>query len=144
MPLLISGDRIVTTRRPSSISETELQVLKTLWDRSAGTVREILADLRPLGHRWAYTTVQTLLHRLEAKGFVASDRSGSAHVFRAAVTREQLLQQRLSDLSDQLCAGAASPLVLALVEGARFTPEEIEQFRKLLDQLEAGDSPPKK
>ena len=37
---------------------------------------------------------------------------------------------------DQLCEGAASPLVLALVEGVRFTPREIEQFRQLLNQLE--------
>jgi len=136
----------VATRRQASISETELDVLKVLWDRSTGTVREIQDALRPLGRRWAYTTVQTLLHRLEAKGFVVSDRGSAAHVFRAAVSRELLLQQRLSDLSDRLCAGTVSPLVLALVEGARFTPEEIEQFRKLLDQLEesAGDPPSKK
>jgi len=138
------GDQVVATRRQSSVSDTELDVLKILWERPEGTVREIQEALRPQGRRWAYTTVQTLLHRLEAKGFVASDRSGSAHVFRAAVSREQLLQQRLTDLSDQLCSGAASPLVLALVEGVRFTPKEIEQFRRLLDQLEAGDSSSKK
>jgi predicted transcriptional regulator len=125
----------VADRRPS-ISETELEVLKVLWDRPGGTVREILTALRPLGKQWAYTTVQTLLHRLEAKKYVVCERVGSAHTFRAAVSREQLLQQRLSDLSDQLCEGAASPLVLALVEGVRFSPAEIEQFRKLLDQLE--------
>ena len=80
---------------------------------------------------------------LEAKKYVVCDRAGSAHVFRAAVSREQLLQQRLNALSDQLCEGAASPLVLALVEGMRFSPAEIEQFRKLLDHLEGsagGDS----
>ncbi|HLW67609.1 MAG TPA: BlaI/MecI/CopY family transcriptional regulator [Gemmataceae bacterium] len=136
----------MATRRQTSISETELDVLKVLWDRGPGTVREIQEALRPLGRRWAYTTVQTLLHRLEGKGFVASDRRAAAHVFCAAVSREQLLQQRLTDLSDQLCSGEVSPLVLALVEGVRFTPEEIEQFRKLLDQLEdsSEDRPSKK
>src|SRR5258708_24230298 len=86
-----SGELAVATRRQSSISETELDVLKVLWERPSGTVREIQDALRPLRRRWAYTTVQTFLHRLEAKGFVASDRTGSAHVFRAAVSREQLL-----------------------------------------------------
>jgi len=129
--------------RRRSISETELEVLKVLWERPGGTVREILTALRPLGKQWAYTTVQTLLHRLEAKKYVVCDRAGAAHIFRPAISREQLLQQRLNDLSDQLCEGAASPLVLALVEGVRFSPAEIEQFRKLLDQLEdsSGDDP---
>jgi predicted transcriptional regulator len=125
----------VAERRPS-ISDTELDVLKVVWERPGSTVREIQAALRPLGRKWAYTTVQTLLHRLEEKQYIVCQRSGAAHTFRAALSREQLLQQRLSDLSDRLCEGAASPLVLALVEGVRFTPKEIEQFRQLLDQLE--------
>lgn len=124
-------------RRPS-ISDTELDVLKVLWERPGNTVREVQAALRPMGRKWAYTTVQTLLHRLEEKQYVACQRSGAAHTFRASLSREQLLQQRLTDLSDRLCEGAASPLVLALVEGSRFTQKEIEQFRQLLDQLEGS------
>lgn len=123
--------------RRTNISDTELEVLKVLWDHDQATVREILEAL-PKKH-WAYTTVQTLLARLETKGFVRSERGGPAHVYRAAVSREQLLQQGLSDLSDRLCEGTASPLLLALVEGVRFSPEEIEQFRRLLDQLEDSD-----
>jgi BlaI family transcriptional regulator, penicillinase repressor len=117
------------------ISETELAVLKVLWDLNAGTVREVQVALKPQGRKWAYTTVQTLLNRLQSKGYAASDKSGQAHVYRAAVSREQLIRRRLGDLADEFCEGTASPLVLALVEGGRFTPEEIEQFRQLLDQL---------
>ena len=119
------------------ISETEQAVLKVLWDRGPGTVREILAALVEQGHSWAYTTVQTLLTRLTAKGYVAADRTGPAHVYRAAVTRGEQLQQRLSDQADTFCEGTASPLMLALVEGSEFTPEEIARFRQLLDKLEA-------
>jgi BlaI family transcriptional regulator, penicillinase repressor len=125
----------VSTQPP--ISETEQAVLKVLWDRGPGTVREILAALVEQGHSWAYTTVQTLLTRLMAKGYVAADRTGPAHVYRAAVSRGELLQQRLSDLADTFCEGTASPLMLALVEGSAFTPEEIARFRALLDKLEA-------
>src|SRR5439155_13601787 len=112
-------------------------VLKVLWDRGPGTVREVLAALGEQGHSWAYTTVQTLLTRLMAKGYVAADRTGPAHVYRAAVSRGELLQQRLTDLADTFCEGTTSPLMLALVEGSQFTPEEIAQFRELLDRLEA-------
>ena len=61
----------------------------------------------------------------------------TAHVYRAAVSRGELLQQKLSDLADTYCEGTASPLVLALVEGTQFTADEIARFRELLDRLEA-------
>jgi predicted transcriptional regulator len=129
--------------RRASISETELEVLKVLWEHGPGTVRTVNDRLRRQGRRWAYTTVLTLLQRLEAKGYVASDKSGVAHVFRPAVTRDRLLRQRLKDLANQLCEGTATPLVLALVEGQRFTAEEISQFRQLLDQLETKKKSPR-
>jgi predicted transcriptional regulator len=128
--------------RRSSITETELDVLKVLWENGPGTVRVINDRLHRQGRQWAYTTVLTLLQRLEAKGYVMTDKSGMAHVFRPAVTRDRLLRQRLRDLANQLCEGTATPLVLALVEGQRFTAEEINQFRQLLDQLEGKKKSP--
>ena len=132
----------MTTQPPTS--ETEQAVLKVLWDLERGTVREVLAALNEQGHQWAYTTVQTLLTRLMAKGYVAADRSGPAHVYRAAVSRGELLQQRLTDLADTFCEGTTSPLMLALVEGSELTPAEIAQFRELLDKLEAEKAGRKK
>jgi BlaI family transcriptional regulator, penicillinase repressor len=118
-----------------NISETELDVLKVLWEHGPGTVREINEILSRQGRRWAYNTALTLLHRLKAKGYVASDETDMAHVFRPTVSRDKLLKRRLKDLANQLCEGTATPLVQALVEGTRFTPEEIQQFRQLLDRL---------
>lgn len=126
--------------RGATVSEAELEVLKVLWERSSGTVREINAVLHEQGRRWAYTTVQTLLLRLESKGHVHSDKSGAAHVYRAAVSRDKLLSRRLRELADQFCDGTASPLLLALVGDSRLTAEEIQHLRQLLDQLE----PPKR
>jgi predicted transcriptional regulator len=125
----------VAGSRPS-ISRTELDVLKAIWEHGPGTVREINTCLRKGGRRWAYTTVLTLLQRLEAKGYVASDKTGLAHVFRALLSRDRLLRQRLKDLANQLCEGTPAPLVLALVENQHFSANEIEQFRRLLDRLE--------
>jgi predicted transcriptional regulator len=126
------------------ISETERAVLKVLWDLGQGTVREVQAALETQEYDWAYTTVQTLLGRLLAKGYVGSDRSGAAHVYRPIVSRGELLQQQLSDLADTYCEGTSSPLMLALVEGAQFTPAEIAQFRELLDKLAADNERTKK
>lgn len=126
------------------MSETERVVLKVLWDIDQGTVREVQQALATQAYDWAYTTVQTLLGRLLAKGYVVSDRSEAAHVYRAAVSRGVLLQQQLTDLADTYCEGTASPLMLALVEGSQFTPAEIAQFRELLDKLASENDRSKK
>jgi predicted transcriptional regulator len=117
-----------------SIGEIELEILKVLWEHGPATVRDVHGRLR--GRRRAYNTVLTHLQRLEVKGFVVSDKSEVAHVFRAAVSRDRLLRHRLKDLADELCDGTATPLVLALVEGQQFNPEELRRFRRLLDGLE--------
>ncbi len=122
--------------RQGSVSEAELEVLKALWDAGPCTVRALNAALQRLGRRWAYTTVQTLLQRLEGKGCVACDRAGAAHVFRPTVSREGLLSRRLRELADQLCGGTASPLLLALVEDGRLTNKDVQHLRRLLDQLD--------
>jgi predicted transcriptional regulator len=125
----------VAARQPP-ISETEMDVLKVLWEHGPATVREVNAVLRKRRRRYAYTTVLTLLQRLEAKGHVTSDKGGVAHVFSAAVSRGGLLRCRLDELADELCDGTATPLVQALVEGGRLTPEDVEQLRRLLDQFD--------
>jgi BlaI family penicillinase repressor len=123
------------TNKPP-LSETELDVLKVLWELGSGTVREINEVLQRRKRQWAYTTVLTLLTRLQAKGYVDSDKSELAHVFRPSVSREKLLRQRLSRLADDLCEGTTAPLVHALVKGRRFSPQEIKGLRQLLQELD--------
>ena len=123
-------------KKPPDTSDAELEVLKALWDNEPCTVRELLDKLREQG--WAYTTVQTLLQRLETKGYVAADRSAQAHVFRTRVCRDSLLKTRLGELRDRVCGGMTAPLILNLVQGHRFTPEELTTFRRLLDDAESG------
>jgi predicted transcriptional regulator len=121
--------------RDKSVSDAELDVLKSLWDDGPGTPRDLLQRLGRKGRSWAYTTVQTLLMRLFEKGFVTSDKSARAHVFSALVTRDDLLARELGDLAARVCGGEATPLMLNLVKGRRFSADEIRDFRKMLDRL---------
>jgi predicted transcriptional regulator len=86
--------------------------------------------------------VATLLQRLSAKQYAASDPSVVPHVFRAAVTRDELLERRLRDAADELCGGRSAPLVLALVQAGRFSAGELARMRSLLDQAAAGGLAP--
>jgi len=122
--------------RPT-ISDAERAVLKTLWEHGPGTVRAIQELLASEGQEWTRSTVITLLQRLEKKGYAASDKSGFAFVFRAAVSLGEVLHQRLEQLTHELSAGDPAPLVLAFAERHRFTEAEIQRFRKMIDQMEA-------
>lgn len=121
------------------VSDAELEVLKVLWAGGPATVREVAATLRRQRRRLAYNTVLTLLSRLRDKGYAAADRRETAHVFKAVVTREELLGSTLSALADRFCDGVASPLVHALVRGQRLSAREIAEVRRLLDDLTPED-----
>lgn len=126
----------MTDHRPE-MSDAEREVLKALWDHGPATVRDLRSALTEQGRSWAHTTVTTLLQRLESKGYVTCDKSRFAHVFEARVTRDEVVREQLTSLVDAYCDGAAAPLMLALVEGHRFSAEEIEQFRQLIEKLDA-------
>ena len=121
------------------LSESEIEVLKVLWDLGPSTVRAVNRELTCRGRRWAYTTVSTLLLRLTTKGCVASDSSAVPHVYRATVSRDELVGRRLREAADELCDGDAVPLVLALVQKHRFKPEELAHFQRLLDEAKATE-----
>jgi predicted transcriptional regulator len=115
------------------LSEAERQVLKVLWDHGPGTVREIKELLQGRGRRWAYTTVATLLQRLGMKQYVIGDPSTVAHIYRAVVTRNELLESRLKDTAEELCDGRSAPLILALVQNSRLSADEVARLRQVLN-----------
>ncbi len=123
-------------RRPA-MSDAEREVLKTLWEHGPSTVREVQALLGGQGQEWTRSTVITLLQRLEKKGYVASDKRKFAFVFRATVSREDVMHQRISKVAEELSEGDAVPLVLAFAQRHPFTDDEIVQFRELIEEMES-------
>jgi BlaI family penicillinase repressor len=123
-------------QRPA-MSDAERGVLKVLWDHGPLAVRDVCARLREQGQDWTRSTVITLLQRLEKKGYVDSDKSRFAFVFRAVVSRADVMHARMSDLAGELCDGDALPLVLAFAERHRFSPEDLSRFQKMIDELRA-------
>ena len=118
------------------MSDAEREVLKVLWDLGPQTVRDVVTQLTNRGQDWSRTTVITLLQRLEGKGYVVSDKSQFAFVFRAVVTREDEMHARISDLAGKLCDGNAVPLMLAFTERHKFSAKELARFRQMIEQLE--------
>ena len=125
-------------KKDVNLGDAELEVLKVLWDHGPMTVREVLGVLEGLGRDWAYTTVLTMMTRLEAKGVVSANKDGPAYVYRPKVSRDRVVKDRVQGLVEQLFGGTASPLVLALMQSERFSPKELAEFRALIDRLDAG------
>lgn len=124
----------------ATITDAELAVLDALWTQGPATIRQIADVIYPRGTAAHYATVQKLLERLEAKRCVSRDRSGFAHVFAAAVERDDVIAERLKAVADQLCEGSLTPLLLQLASATRLTPEERAALKKLIDESDKGTS----
>lgn len=126
----------MTNQDRPAMSDAEREVLKVLWDHGPLTVREVADLIQDQGQQWKRSTVITLLQRLEKKGYVTADKSGFAFVFQAAVSREDEMHARMSELAGELCEGDALPLMLAFAERHRFTKAELQRFRDMIDQMD--------
>ena len=130
-------------KRPPTIPDSELDVIKVLWDRGQGTVREILDTLKAAGRLWSYATVATLLDRLETKGMITSDRSELAFVYKPAVTEHEIQQKRVGSLVDKLYQGEPGLLVLHLLKSHPLDPKQATQVRALLEEMSAERAKPR-
>ena len=122
-------------RTPQDVTDAELAVLQVLWDRGPATRRQITDILYPGGGPSHYTTVQKLLERLEAKGFVRKDRGEAALTFTATVGREELISRRLLDVAEKLCGGSLTPLLINLVRARPLSARELRELQDLIEDL---------
>jgi predicted transcriptional regulator len=127
--------------RPPDVTDAELAVLQTLWGRGTATIRQLTDTLYPQGTAAQYGTVQKLLERLEAKGYVRRDRGTWPHSFTAVVDRDTLIGWRLRSTAEKLCGGSMAPLLLHLLRSEQFSPEERQELRSFLDQLKRTPRP---
>jgi BlaI family transcriptional regulator, penicillinase repressor len=113
------------------LSALELRIMAELWSRGACSIREI-HEAVVKKDRPAYTTVQTMIYRLEAKGAVRRTKKiGNAHVFEATTSRASVQTRLLKELLG-LFGGSAGPVMAHLVEMGKISHEDIEDAQKLL------------
>lgn len=125
------------TRRPSPRpTDAELAVLRVLWEHGPSTVREVHGRLVPSG----YTTVLKTLQIMLQKGLVTRDESERAHRYAPRVSEETTQRDLVSDLVDRAFRGSPTRLVQQALSGRRATPEEIEELRRLLDEMSEDES----
>ncbi|HEY4299542.1 MAG TPA: BlaI/MecI/CopY family transcriptional regulator [Candidatus Didemnitutus sp.] len=110
----------------SRLTPLELEVMEPLWRLGHASVRELLEAL-PGEKRVEYTTVQTIIYRLEEKGFVRRVKKiGNAHLFAPEVPRQSAVGALVDDLVRRL--GGAAPLMSHLVETGRLGLRELKDL----------------
>lgn len=120
---------------PPRPTDTELEILKVLWQRGPSTVREVWEHL-PRTRTVGYTTVLKLLQIMLDKGLVRRDESGRSHVYRPVQSEEQAQRNLVRDLVQRVFGGSATRLVQHALSGRPADPEEIAALRALLDEAE--------
>lgn len=117
------------------LTKLEMQVMEALWSAGPASVREIQESF-PAKDRPAYTTVQTLVYRLEAKKAIRRVKKiGNAHIFEATVSRAGA-QHRLIDELLSLFGGKPQPVMARLIETGRLTLDDVKEAEQLLKELE--------
>jgi len=117
------------------ITKFEFQLLEKLWNLGPCSVREIQQNLPEL-HRPAYTTIQTMIHRLEEKGAVRRVRkAGNAYIFEAVLTRKAAHRRLIDDLL-HLFGGSPAPVMSHLIETGKLTLADIREMERQLSKRE--------
>lgn len=122
----------------TKLSKLELHIMEALWTHGVCSIREI-HDAFPKRGRPAYTTVQTMVYRLEAKEMVRrAKKISNAHIFEATISRDAA-QRRLVDDLLGLFGGRAQPVMAHLVESGKLTLSDIKEAEKALRELGKKD-----
>jgi predicted transcriptional regulator len=120
--------------RKPKLSKLELQIMDVLWRQGPSAIRDIQEHF-PAAKRPAYTTVQTMVYRLEAKKVLRrTDKVGNAHLFEALVSR-QAAQASLVDDFLALFGGRMQPVMAQLIEAGNLTQADVAEAERLLREL---------
>lgn len=113
-------------------TDTELAILRVLWERGPATVRQVheaMAGERETG----YTTTLKLMQIMAEKGLVRRNESARTHIYEAGVSRDRTQRQLVTDLIDRAFGGSAAALVLQALSAQPTSEADLGEIRRLID-----------
>jgi len=114
------------------LGRLELQIMNVVWDRGKATVHDVknaLSRRKP-----AYSTILTMMRKLEVKGYLEHEVDGRTYVYRPLISQQAVRQGVLGDLVERLFEGSTSLLLTSLVEQNRISENELREIRKLIEE----------
>ncbi len=114
------------------LGRLELQIMNAVWDKGKATVHDVknaLSRRKP-----AYSTILTMMRKLEAKGYLEHEVDGRTYVYRPLISQQAVRQGVLGDLVERLFEGSTSLLLTSLCEQNRISENELCEIRKLIEE----------
>ena len=120
------------------LGRLELQIMNVVWDKSKATVHDVK---KALSHRKpAYSTILTMMRKLEAKGYLEHEVDDRTYVYRSTISREAVRHNVLGDILDRLFDGSASLLLTSLAEQKRISEKDQHRIKKLIQERKENES----
>jgi predicted transcriptional regulator len=114
---------------------SELAILTILWERGPSSVRQVHKALSA-DKEVVYTTILKTMQVMLERGFVAREQQGRAHIYRAAVAREQTQDRLLDTFLKRAFGGSPKGLVMRALGNYRSSKEDIAELKALIDRIE--------
>ena len=112
------------------VGDLQLQILKILWERGEGTVADVMESL--IGSELAYTTVATMLRKMEARSLVTHRAEGRSFVYRPKVKAQDVSHRMANHLVDRLFEGSLLDAVNHLLTTREVSSEELGKIEQLI------------
>lgn len=127
--------------RKQHLAELQMAIMQILWDREEATVAEVREALLP-DRQLAYTTVGTMLTKMENNGQVEHRSDGRVNIYAASIGPGQVKRTMISDLAARLFSGSVTDVVCHLLDGRPVSRDELAELRKLIrdkeNELDSG------
>ena len=120
------------------LAALQLAIMRVLWERGEATVADVRQELHD-DRTLAYTTIATMLAKMERKGYVRHRTEGRAHIYRPNIDQEQVSRSMVTDLADRLFAGDVTQMVAHLLDGCDVDAEELARLKALIRAREKED-----
>jgi BlaI family transcriptional regulator, penicillinase repressor len=120
-----------------AISEAEAVVMEIIWAKNPILTEEVIAALEPHG-KWQEATVKTLLNRLLRKGAVKAQKDQRRYLYSPVLTRDQWLANESRGFLDRMFDGRVAPLVSYFSQQRKLSKKDIEELRRVIDELDNG------
>ena len=127
-------------KKEEKLGERELDIMQVLWNVRSATVSEVQQALQQQGLNIAYTTVQTILNRLETKGHVARDTGDRAHRYKPLLKEPKAVTVAIKRLADQFFSGSVEALATHLVS-KNLTSKQLAKIQAIIDDHDEKESP---
>lgn len=115
------------------LGRLELQIMNVVWEKGKATVHDV-KDVLGRGRKPAYSTILTMMRKLEAKGYLEHDVDDRTYIYRPTISQQAVRHGVLGDIVDRLFEGSPSLLLNSLVEQNRISENELKQIQKLIKE----------